>query len=224
MYYFDIHSIFFTALSYPMSYLEFFGTVAGAIAVWISARANVWSWSIGIINVVLLFFLFYQVQLYPDMFLQIFFLITNILGWWRWTHPKPKEENIQKELRVSTISNSARLWILGGAILATVLFGATASQLSHWFPSIFIMPSAFPYLDSFVTTVSIIAQYLMLHKKLECWALWILADLVATYLYFAKEIKFLGLEYLVFCFIAAYGFWHWNKELKNYRIIPLGVN
>ena len=73
MYFFDIKNIFFELVGYQMSYLEFFGTIAGAIAVWLSARANIWSWPIGIINVVLFFFLFYQVQLYPDMLLQVFF-------------------------------------------------------------------------------------------------------------------------------------------------------
>ena len=218
MNYFDIQSIFFTVMDYPMSYLEFFGTITGAIAVWISARANVWSWPIGIINVILLFFLFYQVQLYPDMFLQIFFFITNILGWWRWTHPRPGEEDRHKELKVSIILPvSNRIWISTMVLLATGLLGAVASQLNNWLPSMFNKPSAFPYFDSFVTIVSIAAQYLMLQKKMECWLLWILADVVATYLYFAKEVKFLGLEYLTFCFIAAFGFWNWNKEYQSYK-------
>jgi nicotinamide mononucleotide transporter len=214
MFFFDHQSIFFTLLDYPMSYLEFFGTVAGGIAVWISAKASVWSWPIGIINVVLLFFLFYQVQLYPDMFLQIFFFITNLLGWWRWTHPKPGEENLQQELKVTVLSSSVRAMIWIGIVAATAVFGAIASQLSHWLPTLFTKPSAFPYLDSFVTVVSIVAQYLMLQKKWECWALWILADIVATFLYFSKEIKFLGLEYLAFCFIAAYGLWNWRREVE----------
>ena len=214
MQFFNIESIFFEVLEYPMSYLEFFGTIAGAIAVGISARANVWSWPIGIINVVLLFFLFYQVQLYPDMLLQVFFLITNILGWLRWKHPAPAEENKHHELKVSLLSKRGRYWILAGVSVATVLMGSIASQLSNWFPSIFIKPSAFPYSDSFVTVVSMVAQYLMLQKKVECWILWIVADVVATFLYFSKDVKFLGLEYLVFCFMAAYGFWHWRNEFR----------
>jgi len=220
MKFFDIQTIFFTVLNYPMSYLEFFGTVAGAIAVWISARANVWSWPIGIINVVLLFFLFYQVQLYPDMFLQIFFFVTNILGWWRWKNPRPGEENKWRELKISSLSGVNRVFISLAILFFAVLFGAIAAQLSSWMPMIFPKPSAFPYLDSFVTVVSVVGQYLMLQKKAECWLLWILADVIATYLYFAKEIKFLGLEYLVFCFIAAYGWWNWSRELKNYNLQP----
>jgi nicotinamide mononucleotide transporter len=212
MYFFDYRSIFFTTLGYPMSYLEFFGTVAGAIAVFLSAKANVWSWPLGIVNVVLFFFLFYQVQLYPDMFLQIFFFITNLMGWWRWTNPKPEEQDQKHQLKVSTLP--VKSWIIFFVIglIGTLVFGQFASNLSSFFPVLFTKPSAFPYADSFVTVMSIVATYLMVQKKVECWLVWILVDAVACYLYFSKEIKFVGMEYLVFCFIAAFGFWHWRNE------------
>src|SRR5688572_18337742 len=99
--FFSIKNIFFSILGYDLSYLEFFAVMAGLIAVWLSAKAHVWSWPIGIVNVVLAFFVYYQIRLYPDMFLQVFFFVTNITGWWRWTHPKPFEEDKKKELRVS---------------------------------------------------------------------------------------------------------------------------
>ncbi len=216
MKFFDINNIFFTALDHPVSYLEFFGTAAGAIAVWLSARANIWSWPIGIINVVLSFFLFYQIQLYPDMFLQIFFFITNLLGWWRWTHPQHGEEDVKNELRVSWAPLNEWVAFFMIAIAGTVVFGFFAGNLHKLFPTVFPLPSAYPYLDSFVTVVSIIATYLMVQKKIECWLAWLLADMVATYLYFTKGIFLVGLEYFAFCLIAGFGFWRWRTEFKTY--------
>ncbi len=215
MTFFDINNIFFTALGYSMSYLEFFGTVAGAIAVWLSARANIWSWPIGLINVTLFFFLFFQVQLYPDMFLQVFFFITNLVGWWRWANPKLGEEDKKRELKVSRMTTQWLIIFGGISIIGTFVFGSLAKNLNEFFPTVFSRPSAFPYLDSFVTVMSIGATYLMVQKKAECWAVWILTDTIATYLYFAKGIKFVGIEYLVFCFLAAFGLWNWIKEYKT---------
>jgi nicotinamide mononucleotide transporter len=218
MFFFDHESIFFTLWGYPLSYLEFFGTLAGGIAVWLSARGNIWSWSIGIINVVMFFFLFYQVQLYPDMFLQVFFFITNLVGWWRWAHPKPGEENRRRELRASWMGLPRTAAMLLVTVVATAAFGSFASSLHELMPVIFPRPSAFPYADSFVLTISIAATYLMVQKKVECWAAWILADVVATYLYFSKGILFVGIEYFVFCLIAAYGLWQWRREAKQSRV------
>ncbi len=212
----DINTIFFEFLGYPMSYLEFFGTLAGAVAVWLSARANILGWPIGLINVTLFFFLFFQVQLYPDMFLQAFFFVTNLVGWWRWSHPKLGEANQKKELKVSFLADRQWLFFSAAGISGTVLLGALASNLHHWIPAIFSKPSAFPYLDSFVTVMSIIATFLMVQKKAECWLVWIAVDLIACGLYVSKGIKLVAVEYLAFCFIAAFGFWHWMKEYKGY--------
>lgn len=216
MIFFDINNIFFEVMGYPMSFLEFFGTLAGAIAIWLSAKAVVWSWPIGIINVVLFFFLFYQVQLYPDMFLQMFFFVTNLMGWWRWTHPRKFEADRKEELRVSYMRPKQFLFIFFAGLAGTFLFGSFAENIHELFPGIFSKPSAFPYLDSFVTVVSVITTFLMINKKIESWILWILVDVIATYMYFVKGIKFVALEYLVFCFIAAFGLWNWMREYRSY--------
>ncbi|HEX8038075.1 MAG TPA: nicotinamide riboside transporter PnuC [Chryseosolibacter sp.] len=217
MSFFDIDNIFFTVMDYPMSYLEFFGTVAGAIAIWLSAKANVWSWPIGIVNVVLFFFLFYQVQLYPDMFLQLFFFVTNMMGWWRWTHPKKFEEDRKHELKVSYMKPRQFISVFFLGLAGTLLFGSLAENVHELFPRVFPKPSAFPYLDSFVTVTSIVTTFLMINKKIESWMLWILVDVIATYMYFIKGIKFVGVEYLAFCFIAAYGLWNWVREYRAYQ-------
>lgn len=216
MFFFDNQSIFFSVLGYPMSYLEFFGTLAGGLAVWLSAKGNIWSWSIGIVNVVLFFFLFYQVQLYPDMFLQVFFLVTNLVGWWRWAHPRAGEENQKMELKISWMPAREIVLLLLLTLTGTYLFGYFAASLHELFPDLFYLPSAFPYLDSFVLATSVAATYLMVQKKVECWLGWIMTDVVATYLYFSKGILLVSLEYLTFCLIAGYGFWKWKNEVKGY--------
>ena len=216
MRFFDINNIFFEVMGYPMSYLEFFGTLAGALAIWLSAKAIVWSWPIGIINVVLFFFLFYQVQLYPDMFLQVFFFVTNLMGWWRWTHPGKFEADRKAELRVSHMRPRQFVLIVLLGLTGTFLFGSFAENIHEFFPRLFSKPSAFPYLDSFVTVVSVITTFLMINKKIESWILWILVDAIATYMYFVKGIRFVALEYLAFCFIAAFGLWNWMREYRSY--------
>lgn len=203
-----------------MSYVEFFGTLAGFVAVWLAAKGHVLSWPVGIINVVLLFFLFYQVQLYPDMFLQVYFFGTNLAGWWRWKNPEQFEADQRKELKVSFLTPGFRIAGAATVLTGTLTLGFAAARLHQWAPALFSLPSAFPVADSFVTVASILAQYWMLQKKAECWILWILADVVATVLYFQKGILFLSLEYGVFCFIALAGFLNWSKQYRQYTIAP----
>jgi nicotinamide mononucleotide transporter len=199
-----------------MSYLEFVATVVGFVFVWLEAKALIWSWPMAIVNAILLFFLFYQVQLYPDMFLQIFYFVACLIGWWRWAHPKPGEEDRKNELKVSYMSHRQIIILISCSVIGTLLLGTFAKNLHELYPTIFQKPSAFPYLDSFVTVVSIATTFFMIQKKIESWMAWIIVDALATYLYFAKGIKFVGIQYLIFSFISGYGLWNWIKEFKSY--------
>lgn len=218
--FFDIDTLFFTLWGYPMSYLEFFGVLTGGLATWLVARNIVWTWPMGVVSVVLFFFLFYQIQLYPDMFLQVFFLITYLMGWWRWTHPKPGEEvdrqpGGQRVLRITRIpTRQLVIWGLTG-IVSTLLLGMFSSNLHTLFPILFGQPSAFPYLDSFTTVMSIVGTFLMVEKRLECWYVWLMVDVISTYMYFAKDVKLVSAEYFVFCFLAALGARNWTRAYQN---------
>ncbi len=216
MKFFDIQHIFFTILGYPMSYLEFFGLISGVVAVVLSSIANIWSWPLGLVNVTLSFFLFFQVQLYPDMFLQVFFFVTNVMGWWRWTHPRPGEEDKHKFLKISFLPYRKLIIYSLLSITGMLIMASFAKNLHEWVPLIFTKPSASPYLDSFITVMSVMATFLMIQKRVECWIIWVLVDVVATYLYFVRDIKFYSLMYFAFCIIASFGFLHWWREYNSY--------
>jgi nicotinamide mononucleotide transporter len=216
MKFFDIQHIFFTVLGYPLSYLEFFAVIFGLLAVALSAAANIWSWPLGLINVVLSAFFYYQIQLYPDMFLMVFFFVTNLLGWWRWANPKPGEEDKKRELKVSFMKRTHFILLLLLGFAGTFLMGTLAANLHEWLPLLFNLPSAYPFVDSFILVMSVITTFLMVQKKIECWIIWIIIDIVATYLYFIKEAMFFSVEYLVFTGIATFALWNWSKEYKGY--------
>jgi nicotinamide mononucleotide transporter len=216
--FFDINQVFFNVLGYAMSYLEFFSVMAGLLAVWLSAKANIWSWPIGIINVLLSFFFYYQIQLYPDMFLQVFFFVTNLMGWWRWSNPRPEEKDNKLELRVSFMKRTNFILLFIAGMGGTFLMGMLASNLHNWVPYLFNLPSSFPYTDSFILVMSIITTFLMIQKRIECWIIWIVIDIVATILYFMKGAKFFSAEYLAFTIIAAFGLWNWIREYNSYEV------
>ena len=67
-----------------MSYSEIAACLAYAVSVWLAARNNVHTWWIGIIGSILYGWVFWSVQLYADVTLQLFFIVTSITGWIHW--------------------------------------------------------------------------------------------------------------------------------------------
>lgn len=215
---FDVSQPLFTVLGYQMSFIELIATLTGGIAVWLSAKENVWSWIIGLVNVMLAFWMFYQIQLYPDMFLQVFFFITNIIGFWQWKFPKESEANLQNELRITKLSVRNFSMLSAAGIAGTLLLGTFSKNLHEIAPRLFSLPSAFPYMDSFTTVMSIVATFMLIRKKVEAWWIWLVVDIIATYMYYIKEVKLYALLYFIFVIIAAFGAVEWTKRYRRQNL------
>jgi len=82
-------------------------------------------------------------------------------------------------------------------------------------PQFFRVKASYPYADSFVMVLSVIATVLLAKKRIETWYLWIVVDLVCVFLFFKKGVIFLSLEYLIFLGLATYGLLNWKKQLSN---------
>ena len=208
MTFFDINNIAFTVLNYPISYVELIGTLFGFISVYLAARANILTWGTGIVNVVFLFILFFQIQLYADMFLQVYFFAVTLYGWYSWKK-KPKLNSI------TSISFNAKLWTAGIIISGTFIAGFLFSNIHLYLPNYFAIKAAYPHIDSFVMVTSVLATILLAQKKVETWYLWIIVDVVCVFLFFKKGVVFLALEYLIFLGMAVNGLFHWKKQINN---------
>ena len=137
------------------------------------------------------------------------------MGWWRWANPKPGEEDRNKELKVSFMKWKQFALLALGGVIGTFLVGSTASKLHEWLPLLFNLPSAYPYADSFILVMSVITTFFMIQKKVECWIIWIVVDVVATCLYFIKGAIFFAVEYFIFTIIAVFALWNWINEYKR---------
>lgn len=205
---FNINNVAFEIIGYTISYVEMIGTLFGLISVYLATKTNILTWVIGIINELFLFILFFQVQLYADMFLQVFFFVVTLYGWYIWKQI-PKENGITKtELKT-------KFWLLCVILVGTSIVGFLISNIHMYLPQYFKTEASYPYGDSFVMVLSIVATILLAQKKIETWYLWITVDIVCVFLFYKKGIAFLALEYFVFLGLATYGFLNWKKQLNN---------
>ncbi|MBI4846026.1 MAG: nicotinamide mononucleotide transporter [Candidatus Omnitrophica bacterium] len=214
--FFSINNVFFTFLGYQMSYLEFFGTIFNIWSVWLVMRNNIWTWPIGNIAVILFCFLFYQIRLYSDLFEQVYFFIIGFYGWWAWLYLKGTNKINGK--RVAPITyNSLRSNMAYAAIIivGTIAMGHAMGNIHLYLPKWFPCAASFPYLDAFTTVMSFAATILMARKKIECWYLWILVDIIGIGLYFAKAVIFVSLLYVIFLILAYKGLLNWQRIYKN---------
>ena len=74
--------------------------------------------------------------------------------------------------------------------------------------------ASFPYLDTGTMMASLVAQWLLTHKRLENWIVWIAADVVMIGIYLAKGLIATSILYVLFTGLAIGGLWSWRKEVR----------
>ncbi|MFU6376037.1 nicotinamide riboside transporter PnuC [Metapseudomonas otitidis] len=183
------------------STLELVADLVNLIAVLLAARNSVHTWSSGILGCVLFGWLFFESQLYADVTLQGFFIVTSALGWWAWLRG-----NAGTQLPVSRTVPGTLAWMAALAVVVALAYGA----LLHHFTDAYA-----PLVDSLVLTFSVLAQLLLMRRRLENWYAWLLVNTLAVPLYASRELYLTAGLYTLFWCNAWYGLYRWRRELRE---------
>ncbi len=210
----SVNTTLFTFLNYPMSYIEFFGTIFTGWSVFLAAKNKVINWPIGLVGIILYGFLFYQINLYSDLLEQAYYFITTFWGWYLWSSLSKNSNGETEELKISTFSLKQNLFVVALALILTQGLSIFMSNIHLIFPRFFPVPASYTWIDSFTTIVSFVATVYLAKRKIENWHLWILVDIIGIWLYYQKGVAFLSLLYLAFLLNAFKGLFEWQKLLN----------
>lgn len=183
-----------------MSPLELFAAVTGAVSVWLSVRQNIWSWPTAIVNVVLYAIVFYDAKLYADMGLQVVYAVLSVYGWYEWLYGGEGRTVLRVTRttpRIATVL--ALVAAAGSALLGTLLHRATDAAL--------------PFMDSFLSSTSLVAQWMMTKKLLENWLVWIAVDVLYVGMFLFKGLYVTAGLYAVFLALAVRGYFDWRRSM-----------
>lgn len=190
-----------------MSLYEIIGVAFGLLSVYLTVRENIWCWPTGIISVIAFAVLFFEIKLYADMLLQVFFLVTGFQGWYYWLYGGKN----RTELPITQLSRSQVL------TLAVVLVAAIAI-IGYMFDT--YTDAHIPFWDAAASGMSVIAQILLMRKKLENWYLWIAVDVLSIGIYIYKAVYLTAGLYVVFLALAIGGLLAWRRVFAQQAGVP----
>ena len=183
-------------------WMETFGFVTGAACVALLVRQNIWNWPLGIANNLTFIVLFYRTGLYADVGLQGFYIVISVYGWWSWLHGGHDHGT----LTVSRVKPAVALLLA----FAVALITASLTWLLRHFTN-----STVPVLDSLITALSLVAQFMMTRKWIENWPVWIVANCFSVGLLIYKGLYVTSALYLVYQVLCVMGLVEWRRALKR---------
>lgn len=206
-----------------ISWIEFIGTVFGVVSIWLATKEKIINYLFGIVSVFLFSIIFFYTKLYANLFLQFFFIIANFYGMYSWNKNRKKI----KIRRLSIIQIFIYAFISIFSILFCTIY---VNDIFSFFIKIFIKfmyffnikisnfntnPDPFPFFDSTIAVLSIIAMILLVKKYIENWFLWIIVNIMSIILLFFKKIYIMSIQYIILTLICLKGFYSWYLYYKN---------
>lgn len=191
------------------SALEWSAIVMTTICIFLAGRNNIHTWWTGIAACTLYGILFFGAQLYADVTLQIFFVITGLIGWYSWANVKGGtifSDWFKPGVEISRVKPTSFAIMVVTAVAVALGYGL----LLHTFTDAFS-----PMIDSLVLTFSVVAQLLLMRRKIETWPLWIVVNTLAVPLFFSRELYMTAVLYAIYWVHAWYAWWKWNKLSKE---------
>ncbi|GAC08805.1 nicotinamide riboside transporter PnuC [Paraglaciecola chathamensis] len=186
------------------SAIEWIATVAGFLSVFLLIRRSRWSFVFGFIQVSIYSWIFFDVRLYSDMGLHVIYIGFQLYGWHMWSRNQNQQGQISP-VRGNTLEYVS---LAGLAIFSSGILGYVMSNYTD---------ASFPYVDAFTTCASLIAQWLLSHRKLFNWTVWIIVDIVAIAVYWQKGLYPTSALYFCFLIMASIGQYAWIREFRHHN-------
>lgn len=194
-----------------MGWLQWLAFIFGIIYVILAARENVWCWPVGLISVVIAFFVYAdpEVRLYSDAILQVFYAVMSVYGWWIWTRTKKVEgasDTSASALEIHEWPVNRHIFFMIIGLILAVIWGKFCQQF---------LGAELPYIDAATTIFSLIATYMVTQKILENWLYWIVIDVVCIFVYFHRGLYLFSIMFLIYTIVAISGYVNWRSVYRE---------
>lgn len=178
-------------------------SVLGLTCVFLAGRGSKANFWVGYLYTAALFLLFWHKNLLASLMLQPVSLCINMIGHYRWTHPKAQEKSVKGELKVTTLTWTQRALTVLSVVLMAFAWGWLLDRL---FPA-----DPHPYLDSLVTILILVAQYLSAQKKWDCWIVWLLVNITQLLLHLSVGNLAMSCVSALYLVNGVASLFHWKK-------------
>lgn len=193
----------------PVLLIDVLTSVLGLACVFLAGRNSKYNFWVGYLYTAALFVMFWNKNLYASLLLQPVSLVINLIGHYRWTHPHEEEKSSQDEsaLKVSKLSAAQRVFAVVAVFFIAGVWG--------WLLDVLFPADPHPYLDSCVTVLILVAQFLSAQKKWDCWIAWLLVNITQIALHISVGHIFMPIVCGLYLINGVWSLSTWTKLYKN---------
>ncbi|MDD3630423.1 MAG: nicotinamide riboside transporter PnuC [Bacteroidales bacterium] len=187
-----------------MHWIEIIAASLGIIAIYFQIKVKPFYWVISLLVSSMYIIIYFLAKLYADMSMQFYYVGMSIYGLYVWLSGNNNSD--KKTIPISKIKD-LKSWLLIALISALSFFiiGYILKKFTD---------SNVPWWDSFTTSLSFVATWMLARKKIENWLIWIVVDATSVVLYIYKQLYPTTILFIILTLLAIVGYFQWKRELR----------
>jgi len=223
--------------------VEVFGAVAGMAYVILEIRRNILLWPLGILTSAVYIYIFGRNGFYAGMVLQGYYVVISVYGWYAWHRAQAVDTDRRRsvsgtehraqgtEHRAQSTEHRAKgseeraqgaesdagsdvnkidgKTALICFLISLGLWGLLWFSLDRW------TDSPVPLWDGLITSLSVVATWMLTRKFIEQWYVWIMANAIAVIVYLVMGMYPTAILFVVYTAMAIIGARAWSKVNKR---------
>ncbi|TQV85570.1 nicotinamide riboside transporter PnuC [Aliikangiella coralliicola] len=198
----EFFSLFFEQII-ATSIWEWCAVILAIAYILLAVKESLWCWPAAFVSTAIYAILFFDVNLYMESLLNLYYLVMAIYGWYMWRF-KTQGESVKPVVKWSL---KVHLLLIAGISLLVFVSGFFLSEYTN---------QDFAYLDSFTTWFAVVTTYMVAQKVLENWLYWIVIDSISIYLYVQKGFALTAVLFFGYLVIAIFGWLKWKQHYLSY--------
>ena len=158
------------------------------------------AWLLAAMSAGLYLKIFYDVGLFMEAGLQVFYIVMAVYGFWAWGR-----NSSGQHLRIQRWPLKLHLLILAAVLTSGVGIGLLLTRFTD---------AALPIPDSITTIGALTTTWMVARKVLENWLWWLGIDLVSIVLYLERGLELPALLLAGYVLLALVGWHNWRRLLR----------
>jgi nicotinamide mononucleotide transporter len=181
-------------------WIEMTGALLGLLYLYYEYKADIKIWATGILMSIFYVYVYLVNDFYAFAAINVYYIITQIYGWTKWTQKKEEEKPLCY-MPLKYIAPLSGITALLFILLAILLFQTGESTVAWG--------------DSFITSLSIVAIWMLSRKYIEQWIPLIVANLASIFIFYHQELYPTSLMYAVYFVVSIFGYINWKRIIKK---------
>jgi nicotinamide mononucleotide transporter len=192
-----------------LHWIEIIAATLGIIAIYFQIKVKPFYWVISLVVSSMYIIVYFSAKLYADMSMQFYYVGMSIYGLYVWLSGNYSSD--KKIIHISKIKD-LKSWLLI-ALISALSFFIIGYILKNF------TDSNVPWWDSFTTSLSFVATWMLARKKIENWLIWIVVDATSVALYIYKQLYPTTILFIILTLLAIVGYFQWKRELRTLEMI-----